>query len=117
MILSNFATGTDASFIWEITALPSTLITSTFTIKLVETDTTALILKTINTVNTIGVGQIEDDGSSGKGRIRFDLVPFDTKKLLANVKHRYWVDIVLSSGKQVNIETGTIFAIQGSLLT
>jgi len=117
-IISNFANDVDISFDWTITTVPalSTIASAEFTVKTVETDpdSAAILVKIITPTNSTGVGQVEDTGSDGTGKIRFDLTPTDTAKLTPGVIYVYWVYVILNSGQTTLVEKGSIFSAQGA---
>lgn len=110
----NFTNNSYLKLRYTITSVTSPIDSAVFTIKLVETDSVAVLQKTISATNSPGVGQIENDGSSGTGIIRFDLPPTDTVLLTPGVKYTYWSDITLDTGEVTCIEKGKISPIQGS---
>lgn len=110
----NFTNNSYLKLRYTITSVTSPIDSAAFTIKLVETDSVAVLQKTISATNSPGVGQIENDGSSGTGIIRFDLPPADTVLLTPGVKYTYWCDITLDTGEVTCIEKGKISPIQGS---
>lgn len=110
---------TDNSYLrlrYTVTNVPDsvTISAAQLTIKEGETDSEAVIDKSINSSNAAGTGQIENTGASGTGVLRFDLPPADTALLTPGIQYTYWVDVTLSSGEITTIEKGLIYSQQGS---
>lgn len=69
-------------------------------------DAGATIHKDINTTNNEGVGQVEDAGSNGTGRIRFDLEAEDTEAFVADNEYYFDIQIKLNNGSILTLEKG-----------
>lgn len=69
-----------------------------------------LFQKSITTSNVAGTGQVEDAGSSGVGRIRFDLNDDDTLLMTADTEYFFDIQVTLSDASIYTLETGVTTA-------
>jgi hypothetical protein len=75
--------------------------------KITDADTAALFQKVITAANTVGVGQIEDDGASDQiAVLRFDLTDVDTKLLTGGKIYYYDIQVLTDAGKIYTPEAG-----------
>ena len=92
-----------------VTGVPSgeTITAALLTLK--ETIATAdpgLFQKSITGTNVAGTGHIEDTGSSGVGKIRFDLTSSNTLSMTADTEYFFDIQVTLSGGDIITIESG-----------
>lgn len=93
-----------------VTGIPSGVLVSSASLyikeALTDADSAAIIAKEITSSNVAGTGQVEDTGSSGTAKIRFDLVVADTEAPVADQKYYFDMEVVLDSGDILTIESG-----------
>lgn len=113
-IINDFVNGDDLEIERSITSIPTGVLLEAawFMVKrkYSDSDADALISKTINTVETAGVGWIEDTGVDGTGLIHFFLTPDDTILLTALSEYPYSIKIKLNNDKFNTPELGVIVA-------
>lgn len=113
--IDSFVTGDDLEIERTIQEIPLglTVTTAWFMVKrkYSDTDSQAIITKTITSVDTSGVGWIEDAGADGEALIHFYLVPAETSLLTALSEYPYSIKVKFNNGKVNTPETGKIVAI------
>ena len=113
-IINNFVNGDDLEIERSVISIPTGVLLQSawFMVKrkYSDSDTDALISKTITTVNVAGVGWIEDTGADGTGLIHFYLTPTETALLTALSEYPYSIKIKLNNDKLNTPELGVIVA-------
>ena len=81
-----------------------------FTVKkdINDADSSAIVQKYITVTNVAGTGQIEDQGSSGTGIVRFDLLHTDTVLFDENIVYEYDIKVKTDAGVRDHPEIGTL---------
>lgn len=102
------------SFRRTVTGVPSgvTIASAILTIKaaLADVDGSAIVQKSITTSNVSGTGHVEDTGADGIGVLRFDMGSADTLAMTADIKYYFDIQVTLSSGDVLTIESGVTTA-------
>lgn len=73
---------------------------------IVDVDGSAIFQKDITTTNVPGTGHVVNSGSSGGGLLRFDLTAANTMAMTAGTLYYYDIQILLSSGDVLTLESG-----------
>lgn len=112
--IDDFVLGDDLEIERSITSIPTGIVIDSawFMVKrkFEDTDAQALISKTISTVDTAGIGWIENTGGSGTGLIHFYITATDTALLTALSEYQYSIKLKFDNGKVVTPEIGVIVA-------
>src|SRR5262245_40980364 len=111
-LICGFAAGSSLTVRRTVARVPngSLIQTAVLTVKAGEPgpDNADIILKAITTVDQCGVGQVENEGSTGTGQLRFELTETDTILFAPNQAYRYWIDVFLDRGGSTTVEKGKI---------
>ena len=115
-VINALVIGDDLTIERTITALPSgvSLLQAWFTVKrgYADIDSAAVFQKTITIVSQIGIGVIDDTGSTdGIGHFMFYLTPVDTVKLYPLSEYKYDIQVRLSDGVIATPESGVIIGL------
>ena len=75
-----------------------------------DVDGSATFQKVITSIESSGVGQIEDTGADGSGILRFDISATNTLAMTAGTVYYYDIQIRLDNNDVLTLETGTTSA-------
>jgi len=106
--------GDQFSFRRIVRGVPAGVTISSAILTLKATIATAdpgLFQKSITSSNVVGTGQIEDTGSSGVGKLRFDLTDDDTLLMTADTQYYFDIQVTLSNGDILTLERGQTSAV------
>lgn len=73
-----------------------------------DLDADALIQKHVTIANVAGTGQVEDQGISGTGIVRFDLLHTETALLNENIDYEYDIKVKTDLGTRDHPEIGVV---------
>lgn len=112
--IDDFVAGDDLEIERTITSIPDGIILDTawFMVKrkFTDSDTDALIMKTITVTDTAEIGWIEDTGVDGDGLIRFYITPDETAILTPLSEYQYSIKLKFDNDKLNTPERGVMVA-------
>lgn len=95
-----------------VTGIPVGLTISAASLTLKSTiAASALFSKAITSSNVAGTGQIENTGTSGVGKLRFDILDDDTLLMASDTEYFYDIQITLDNSDIYTLESGKTSAI------